>query len=201
MSDVRIWLDLETTDIDPYGQGAAILEAAVLATDSSYKPLDEGLSVVFIYDRFFNIDVLGPKPFDMHSKNGLLEKLEEQTCRIPTGDSEESRYLYAERRRKSQWRRIEEYIRDWNPDGPIAGSSPHFDSGWLDVHAPEILQLFNHRVFDASTLLQAAKDLGSPLEKTKNSTHRAMADIYDSIQLSLDSIAEIARLFPGQEAP
>ena len=68
----------------------------------------------------------------------------------------------------------------------LAGSTVHFDRGFLLAHFPCLRRFLNHKVIDVTSLLEsvrrfrpdALKDLPRP-----SGYHRASADIHDSINL------------------
>lgn len=68
----------------------------------------------------------------------------------------------------------------------LAGSTVHFDRGFLLTHFPTLKTFLNHKNVDVTTLLETAKRFRPDILDKKpkpSSTHRAMADILDSINL------------------
>lgn len=68
----------------------------------------------------------------------------------------------------------------------LAGSTVHFDRSFLEVHFPDLKRFLNHKNVDVTTLLETAKRFRPDILEDKpkpNSTHRAMDDILDSINL------------------
>ncbi len=133
------------------------------------------LDTPFVVDNLYS-DVLAyklgieptiePLILEMHRKNGLWEE-----C----GHSSLTTYEIRKRLREMVPIEAEE-------DKPVlAGSSVHFDLGFLRYHMPEIAARFSHRLYDVSAVKLFAQSLGMPkLPKTEG--HRAVADILASIE-------------------
>jgi oligoribonuclease len=74
MSDAAptlVWVDLEMTGLDV--ETCAIIEMAVVVTGKDLEPLAELERVVWQPDEV--LDRMSPFVRDMHTKNGLLEKV------------------------------------------------------------------------------------------------------------------------------
>lgn len=68
----------------------------------------------------------------------------------------------------------------------LAGSTVHFDRGFLVEHFPDLKRFLNHKNIDVTTLLETAKRFRPDILDNKprpSVTHRAMDDILDSIHL------------------
>lgn len=159
-----LWLDLETTGLDP--QHDSILEIAV-----ARAPINDPFNYVQLLNRVAKHSGYWLSDFirDMHTKNGLLKE-----CR--TGDSLLD---------------IEEVLLDFIPmlpknDRPVlAGSSIHFDQAFIKFHMPELYSRLSHRLYDVSSVRLFAESLGAPdFRGEGDSTHRAMSDIIDSVELA-----------------
>lgn len=157
----RIFLDLETTCLDP--ATGHILEIGVLATTAEAPAYTEVAAQSWVVNPG-TFDLNG-FTLDMHTKSGLLDDI-----RAGRG------LLLADAERG-----LLDFLRYFgNPAPgrePIAGFSPHFDLAWLRVHLPRVASYFSHRTFDCSTLRQLARDLGrADLVPTADAAHRALAD-------------------------
>jgi oligoribonuclease len=154
-----IWLDIETTGLDP--RHDLILEIAAFETD-----FDEPFAAHKIYEAVlpFHGEVeLTPLVQDMHTKNGLLE-----VCRT------QSTALHA----------VEDDLMKLLPDGfeyVMAGSSVHFDHSFIHAHMPAVSARFSHRHYDVSAVKLFAQSLGMP-KFPKAEAHRAAADVLESIE-------------------
>lgn len=184
-----IWLDLETTGLDP--RAGHILEwAAVLAADDrdgDMSPIAQYSGVVraklealaepspgFTHSLTFagdERDVLAIDPFvlKMHEKNGLWLDCEGSDTSL--ADSEE--FLVS---------LCVELAGVPEPKGIVlAGASVHFDLSWIREHMPRFAKCLSHRVFDVSTLKLAAQSWGGvPFAKAE--AHRALPDILESLE-------------------
>ena len=175
-----IWLDLETTGLDPRLPGARILEvAAVLAADDR----EGDLSIVQEFSapiRATDADLkaawasmdLNDSAFvhQMHTKNGLLAECAESD--VTTGEVDD--YLFS-------W--CQEFTGVLAPKGlTLAGFSVHFDRDWIRVHLPKFASCLSHRVFDISTLKAAAKILVAGYAPAKGDAHRSLEDVKESLR-------------------
>lgn len=164
MKNKLIWIDIETSGLDPGLH--EILEIGCIATDSDLKILDKGISRVFYHgdDIYRNMD---PYAKRVHSKNGLLDKV-----RMNFEDNTES------------VKKIYDYIRSHvEADvSPMCGNSVHFDRMFLKYYFPLLEAQFNYRNLDVSTLKILARLWYPELpEYEKANHHRAMPDIHGSI--------------------
>lgn len=155
-----VWLDLETTGLNPYED--SILEVAIAVQGDPYATPTPGSHVLYY----------GGTPDDayveeMHTKNGLLSECREV---IPQGTY-------------SQHPLVEEWILSQLPgeDGSytLAGSSVHFDLEFLRRRMPAVADKFSHRLLDVSAIKLFCQSLGMP-KLPKGEAHRAAADILES---------------------
>ena len=169
-----IWLDLETTGLDPDRE--IILEIGVIvANDSKGGDFTETAveqTVITPYDFGGRsarqiLDEMHPRVRDMHTKNGLLAELADPAlcCSITEAD---------------------DYFAALVPDGlpSIAGNSVgSFDLQFLRRHMPKFAARLSHRVFDVSTLLRAERTYGDSesFMNVKADAHRALADARASL--------------------
>lgn len=168
-----LWLDIETTGLNPYRD--VILEvAARLAT------LDDPFGVVASFESVIHFDnpifraTCRPAVEEMHTRNGLwddclssettLEEAEQGLLRLMrVGDD-----LVAIADRSMSI---------------LAGSSVHFDLGFLREKMPRLACEFSHRVYDVSAVTLFCRSLGMP-KPARKEVHRAAADIDESIDLA-----------------
>lgn len=165
--DRLVWVDIETTGLDP--QYDVILEIAVVVTDGD---LNELAAKSWVVSRAGYEERQNARPIiqAMHDANGLWDACESSGVLLDIVEIEATAF-----------------IREYSPvPGPICGSSPHFDKSFLDVDMPTVARLFNHRVFDVSTLKQAAAQQGFKYSTTVEvgPQHRALTDIRESIQIA-----------------
>lgn len=162
LPDRLVWIDLETTGLSP--ENDRILEIATVITDSSLKELEAISQVVWVDATGLRMDDVVRK---MHTDNGLLADLQWGLPLSTVGAH------------------IVELISDWSAaGGPICGSTPQFDRAFLRHHLPPVERLFNHRVFDVSSLILGELVRTGTAESPQcrgGDAHRALPDIRASI--------------------
>ncbi len=167
----RVWLDIETTGLDP--RTDHLLEVAVVATDPTAPEYTEVSATSWVIRPSAPDwrDALDTTVLQMHTANGLLADV--QSARAVSLEQAEADLV--------AWL---SYFGNPAPGRePIAGSSPHFDAGWLAVHMPVARRYFGRRVFCASTLKRFALDhchVQWPVDLTV-AAHRALPDVRYSI--------------------
>jgi len=152
-----LWLDLETTGLDP--RACSILEIVVMQADFA-TPFEAEPR----YHAIFRHDGTGLSTFirDMHTKNGLLAECEASWLCVEEADEALSVLLL-------------------QPESSVlAGSSIHFDLGFLREHMPKFAKLLSHRLYDVSAIKLFCESLGMP-KLPKAEAHRAQADVLESI--------------------
>ena len=155
-----VWIDLETTGLSP--QADFPLEIAVVITDNRLRELHSYDMVIRCHR---DPKLWHPTVQEMHTANGLIT---EMRYGAPLAAVEED------------VRRM--VVNAGAGGGPICGSTPQFDRGFLAEWMPSVERLFNHRVFDVSslTLGRLIKDGLSDSGKDAPA-HRALPDIRYSI--------------------
>lgn len=164
-----LWLDLETTGLDPYQK--RILEwAAVLAADDQAGDLSVVQSFTSVIGT--NGDDLSKEMDDyvtrMHTTNGLLAEC--AASKVTLADSEAFFCGLAE----SLGAKPRSIV--------LAGGTVHFDLGFVRVHMPRFAGFLSHRVFDVSTLKAAERTWGGAFPDVKTDVHRALPDILASLE-------------------
>lgn len=182
-SDRIVWVDCEMTGLD---LGAdALVEVAVVVTDSELVPLDDGIDVI-VAPPEAALEQMGDFVRTMHTTSGLLDQLADGTT---LADAQEQ---------------VMAYVRRWVPDAgkaPLAGNSVGTDKTFLDRDIPELVQHLHYRVIDVSSIKELARRwyprvyFASP---EKHGDHRALADILESV----DELRYYrAALFPPAPGP
>jgi len=160
--ELFIWVDLETTDIDPKAEGSQILEVAIILTDGYLKKLDSYESTV----RLEKDVKMSSWCIKQHASSGLL-----QAC-ANHGHSRDDVI-------KGIVGLIDSHISCEAEKIVLAGSSVHFDRAWLQEHWPTVLDDVSHRNFDVSSVAMLMNHVEPPPRPTD---HRAMSDIEWSLE-------------------
>ena len=146
----------------------ALIEVAVLVTDSELNILGDGVDVVIKPDDAA-LEQMGDFVRQMHTTSKLLDEL-------PGG------MTLAEAEAE-----VIEYITKWVPEpkkAQLAGNSVGTDRMFLARDMPEVIDYLHYRIIDVSTIKELARRwyprayFQAP---AKNGGHRALGDIQDSI--------------------
>lgn len=165
-TDAIVWVDCEMTGLDLTKD--ALVEIAVVVTDSDLKPLGPGIDLVIAPPPGV-VDTMLPVVREMHTRSGLLEDLPNG---IPLADAEQQAL---------------EYVRQFVPDprkAPLAGNSVGTDKTFLDRDMPDFVNHLHYRIIDVSSIKELARRwyprayFAAP---KKAGGHRALADILESI--------------------
>lgn len=182
-ADRIVWVDCEMTGLDLTAD--ALIEVAVVVTDSELTPLDEGVDVL-VAPPEAALTQMGDFVRKMHTTSGLLAQLGDGTT---LADAQAQ---------------VMDYVRSWVPDAgkaPLAGNSVGTDKTFLERDMPEFVEYLHYRVIDVSSIKELARRwyprvyFASP---EKQGGHRALADILESI----DELRYYrATLFPPAPGP
>ena len=161
-----IWIDLEMTGLDTTSD--TIIEIATIVTDKDLNELAEG-PVIAIGQSQATMDAMDEWNTRQHGETGLTDRV--LASRSTHVDAESATL---------------EFLDAWVDTGasPMCGNSICQDRRFLAREMPTLARFFHYRNLDVSTLKILAQ-LWAPNVAagfTKESTHRALADIRDSIQ-------------------
>ena len=161
-----VWIDCEMTGLDTVND--ALVEVAVVVTDSELNVLGDGVSVV-IAPPEGAVEAMDPFVVAMHTTSGLIDELAGGTTMAAAQDA------------------VLEYVRQWVPEpgkAPLAGNTVGMDKAFLERDMPELIAHLHYRVIDVSSFKELARRwypriyFNSP---EKHGGHRALADILESI--------------------
>lgn len=160
-----IWIDLEMTGLDTVDD--SIIEIATIVTDKHLNELAEG-PVLAIGQAKATMDAMDEWNTRQHGETGL-------TARVLASDVTVA---------KAEQKTIE-FLAEWVDEGasPMCGNSICQDRRFMAREMPALERFFHYRNLDVSTLKILAT-LWAPTIAAgfdKESTHRALADIRDSI--------------------
>jgi oligoribonuclease len=176
-----LWLDLETTGLDPVR--CRILEwAAVLAADAAdgdMQPIEAFDSVIHVEPgaELLEMDATVRK---MHTANGLLAECFAGGATL--GESEA--FL------------IELVGGEATRDVVLAGGGVQFDLGFLRVHMPRFARCLSYRVLDVNALIACEQSWGEGFERETVKAHRARSDVL--VSLSQARVIRARRWAPMQ---
>jgi oligoribonuclease len=161
-----VWIDCEMTGLSLVDD--ALVEVAVLVTDSDLHILDDGIDVLIAPSQAA-LDQMVDVVRQMHTTSGLLTDLAAGT----TMEAASAAVL--------------EYVRGHVPDvrkAPLAGNSVGTDRAFLARDMPELEAHLHYRIIDVSSIKELSRRwyprayFASP---PKHGGHRALADIHESI--------------------
>ncbi len=168
MNDRLVWIDCEMTGLDLAHD--ALIEVAVLVTDSNLTVLGKGIDIV-ISAPAEKLESMNEVVSAMHAASGLTEAVRAST--VTMQDAE---------------RQVLDYIREYVPEprtAPLAGNSIATDRGFLARDMPALDNHLHYRMVDVSSIKELSRRWYPRVyyaQPEKGMQHRALADIEESIQ-------------------
>lgn len=160
-----IWIDLEMTGLDTLTD--QIIEIATVVTDNDLNEIAEG-PVLTVHQPQSVMDAMDEWNTKQHNLSGLTARVLESDLSI--ADAEEQTLAF-----------LEQYVDEGA--SPMCGNSICQDRRFLARQMPALEAFFHYRNLDVSTLKILAQrwapDIASGFNK--ESSHRALSDIRDSI--------------------
>jgi oligoribonuclease len=161
-----VWLDLEMTGLDV--DRHVIVEIAALVTDDDLEPVDEGIDLI-VHQPPSALAEMDDFVRTMHTKSALLPAIEASTLSLADAGAQ-----------------VLDYVRGHVGEGssPLCGNSIGVDRRFLDRQLPELDQYLHYRSIDVSSFKELCRRWYPAIYKgrpNKNETHRALADVLDSI--------------------
>lgn len=164
-SDRLIWIDLEMTGLNP--EQDAIIEIATIVTDKDLAILAQG-PVLAVHQSDAVLAAMDDWNQQHHGQSGLIERV--RASDIDAAEAE---------------RQTLEFLKQWLPEraSPMCGNTIGQDRRFLVRYMPELEAFFHYRSIDVSTLKELAARWAPEIKNgfDKNSAHRALDDIIESI--------------------
>ncbi len=163
-----MWIDCEMTGLD-LGKDA-LIEIAVLVTDSELNILDEGVDVV-IHAEDDALDAMPDVVREMHARSGLTEAVRASTVTLAEAEKQ-----------------VLDYVRRHIPEArtaPLCGNSIATDRGFIARDMPALDGHLHYRMVDVSSIKELCRRWYPRIyyaQPDKGLAHRALADIRESIR-------------------
>ena len=164
-NNLWVWVDLEMTGLD--SSKCVIVEIASVVTDTELNIISLGPDIV-IGRTDQEMATLEDWPRKMHKKSGLLDDIENSKTSLI--DAEKQTFEF-----------ISQFV--VNNSSPLCGNSVYQDRIFLKKEMPELEKYLHYRNLDVSSFKESYIAWGGDKSKLpkKESSHRAMSDIIESI--------------------
>jgi oligoribonuclease len=165
MTETRfVWCDLEMTGLEVSTN--AIIELGIVITGPDLKPIAEYEAAVWQPE-----DVLGRmEPFvkDMHTRNGLLDRVRKSDISLRTAEKEATRLVLQHT--------------DFG-EGILSGNSIHTDRSFITRYMPGLDRALHYRMVDVSSLklITRAWYPNAPGRSKVDASHTVLSDLRASI--------------------
>lgn len=163
-----MWIDCEMTGLDLSKD--ALVEIAVLVTDSELNILDDGVDIVIHADDA-TLDTMPDIVREMHANSGLTPLVRASTVSVAEAEAQ-----------------VLDYVRQHIPDvrsAPLCGNSIATDRGFIARDMPALDAHLHYRMIDVSSIKELCRRWYPRIyyaQPDKGLTHRALADIKESIR-------------------
>ena len=161
-----IWIDCEMTGLDVVND--ALIEIAVLVTDSDLNVIGEGIDVV-IHASAEKLAGMNEYVTQMHTTSGLITEIPNG---MTTSQAEDAILAYLETTGTVAGK------------SPLAGNSVSVDRNFIARDMPRLSEYLHYRTVDVSSVKELARRWYPKLyfaAPAKTGNHRALGDIQDSI--------------------
>jgi oligoribonuclease len=148
----------------------ALVEIAVLVTDSELNIVDEGVDIVIHADDAV-LDTMPDIVREMHANSGLTPLVRASTVTVAEAEAQ-----------------VLDYVRAHIPDArtaPLCGNSIATDRGFIARDMPALDAHLHYRMIDVSSIKELCRRWYPRIyyaQPDKGLTHRALADIKESIR-------------------
>ena len=162
---VLVWIDMEMTGLDP--DVDTILEIASLVTDNDLTVIAEG-PVLAIHQPEEHLAAMDAWNVEHHTASGLVERVRRSPVNVTEAQALTLAFVqrYAERH-----------------VAPLCGNTVWQDRRFLKRYMPILEDWLHYRIVDVSTVKELARRWKPELldRFKKRNTHRALADIRESV--------------------
>jgi oligoribonuclease len=165
--DRLVWLDLEMTGLQV--ETDVIVELAVLVTDASLEPLDDGVDVV-VHQPPEVLERMNDFVRAMHTRSALLPAIASSDVTLEEAGA-----------------RALEYVKGHVPtagSAPMCGNTIGMDRRFLARYLPDLDNYIHYRSIDVSTLKELCRRWYPQVYRKrpgKAEKHRALDDVRESI--------------------
>lgn len=163
--DNLIWVDLEMTGLDP--DRDRIIEIATVVTDSKLNVIAEGPNLA-IHQADEILDKMDDWNTNQHSKSGLVDRVRNSAISVQEAEEKTLQFLA-------------QYLVAGK--SPMCGNSICQDRRFIYKWMPKLSAFFHYRNLDVTTIKILAQHWSPDLLNnfSKESSHLALNDVYDSI--------------------
>jgi oligoribonuclease len=163
-----VWIDCEMTGLDL--RTDRLIEIAALVTDAELNVLGEGIDVVIHADEEA-LDGMIEVVAQMHHRSGLTQEVRKSTVDMAAAEQ-----------------LVLDYVRSHVKQAktaPLAGNSIATDRGFIARDMPKLDNYLHYRMIDVSSIKELCRRWYPKIyygQPEKGLTHRALADIQESIR-------------------
>jgi oligoribonuclease len=168
VDDPLVWIDLEMTGLE-VGRDV-IVEIACIVTDAELDTLDDGVELIVHADADA-LARMGDFVREMHTKSGLLPKIEQSEIDVAAAQQAVLEYVKAHVSAPGS--------------APLCGNSIGTDRRFLAAYMRELDEYLHYRSIDVSSLKELCRRWYPAVYKkrpNKSEHHRALDDIRESIE-------------------
>jgi oligoribonuclease len=162
--DLMVWIDCEMTGLDPDRHG--LIEIATIITDFDLNVIASGPDLA-IKQTPARLKTMDAWPRRVHTKSGLLERARRDGVSTREAELQTLRF-------------IKKYCK--KNTAPLCGNSVWQDKRFITRYMPALHDYLHYRIVDVSSFKQLVSHwYPGTTAPAKQETHRALADIEESI--------------------
>jgi len=162
-----IWIDLEMTGLN--SEQDVILEIASIITDSQLNEIERGPALI-IHQSEQALATMNKEVVQMHTKSKLIDAVRTSTVSVANAEQQTLNF----------------FKKHCDPNTALlAGNSVWQDRNFLKTYMPSLVDYCYYRVLDVTAIKEVVARWYPDhphAEFEKKDTHRALDDIYESIE-------------------